>query len=208
MIKTSTRELSLAEIKEIKQSKRSIIWGLLEGFIFSYLFIFVLLLLSLTYFFENFEWYKEVEFYVFIFILVLAFLFNLKFHFSILKDFPFPPKIPLKNIKAEITIIQSRRAIEREDPEDFGSGFYLAIEEEMTTKTIFLCGQYLYSQKIPNTYIEITRRSDTKEILDVKTKGNYFPPQKIIPPFSDEDWNTENYHEDGEILNVSLEEIE
>ena len=207
MIKTYTRELSLKELKLIKQPKISMIWWLFENFILSLVFIIGILLILGNYIHGYLKWNKDAELYMVISIVIIAFIINLKFHFSTLKDFPFPPKIPIEDIKAEITIIQSRKAVEREDPEDFGPGFYFEIKDGVKLKSIFLCGQYLYSATIPNTHIEVTRRSDTKEILDIKTKGTYFSPEKVLPPFSDEEWNSENYHEDGDILNLTLDEI-
>lgn len=207
MIKTITRTLTPKEKKEIRQSKLSDMWWNFENFTTSFIIIAMVLFTIFSYIKVYFKLIGNVELLFVIFTVVSSLILNLVFHYYLLKDFPLAKKTPIKDIKAEVTIIQSKRAIEREDPEDFGPSFYLEIKEGITTKTIFLWGQYLYCAKVPNTYIEITRRNDTKEILDIKTKGIYFPPEKTIPSFSDADWIADTFHKDGEIINLSLEEI-
>jgi hypothetical protein len=115
----------------------------------------------------------------------------------------------IKNGKAQVLKIKTEKVIKRKDPEDFGSGFYLKIDEN---KTIFLQGQYLdelqYSRKFPNTDFEIVRtKLSFNELIDINSFGKYLKPERKLEPFSKEQYKSGNFHCDGDILEIPIDEI-
>lgn len=119
--------------------------------------------------------------------------------------------IPINSVVVEVFTVQTDCAIQREDPEDFGIAFYLSVQYQGKQQWLFLWGQYLdelcYEKAFPNTSFELVRRVDSKAILDITLKGEYFEPEKIVPAFSREIWKNDTHEVDGDILDKSKEEI-
>ena len=106
--------------------------------------------------------------------------------------------------------VKTKRAIEREDIEDFGSSFYLDVEQNGEAKTLFLWGQYideLGEGKFPNSEFMLTRKDDSKEFIELKLLGKYFKPEKVLPAFDKKLWKSDKCHEDGQIINSPIDEI-
>ena len=121
------------------------------------------------------------------------------------------PNTPIKNVAVEVFTVQTDCAIQREDPEDFGIAFYLSVHYEGKQQWLFLWGQYLdelcYEKAFPNTSFELVRRVDNGAFLDIKLKGKYFEPEKIVPAFSRAVWKSDTHEVDGDILDKSKDEI-
>jgi len=115
-----------------------------------------------------------------------------------------------KNVLAETLHVKTNRAIERGDIEDFGSSFYLDVEENGKRKTLFLWGQYLDElgkNKFPNSEFVLIREGNTKELINLKLLGKYFEPEKVLPAFEKKLWKSGKCHEDGQIINKTIDEI-
>lgn len=115
----------------------------------------------------------------------------------------------IKSGQAEVISIKTETVVKRKDPKDFGSGFYLKIDD---SKTLYLQGQYYdelqYSRKFPNSDFSIVRSKQTGEMIDIKAKGKYLKPIRKIEPFTNEQYKTGMIHYDGEILEIAIDEIE
>lgn len=113
-----------------------------------------------------------------------------------------------KTSEIEIIHCTTKRAIKREDPEDFGVSFYLDTEDG---RTLFLQGQYLdmleSDKQFPNSEFELVRTKSTKEFIDFKIKGNFFEPEKILKAFSKDDYEKGIVPEAGEILEIEFDKI-
>ncbi|HLP50459.1 MAG TPA: hypothetical protein VK154_06210 [Chitinophagales bacterium] len=110
----------------------------------------------------------------------------------------------------EIFNVKTSRAIEREDPEDFGPAYYLEVLENGKPKTLFLWGQYfdeLEEAQFPNTEFEYTRVKRNGEFISFVTLGKYFQPERILPPFAEEVWKNDGCPSDGQILNLMFDEV-
>jgi hypothetical protein len=110
--------------------------------------------------------------------------------------------------EAEIIKLRTDKVIKRKDPEDFGSGYYLKIDDN---RTLYLEGQYLdelqYSRKFPNTEFEIIRTKWHNELLEIISTGEYLKPAKKLQPFTKEQYKSGNRHFDGDIIETSIDEI-
>ena len=117
----------------------------------------------------------------------------------------------INNGKAEIFHLKTSKAIQKEDYEDFGLAFYLEVRLSQEQKVLYLWGQYLdeleYEKQFPNTEFEIVSEFEPKQVLDVKLMGNYFAPERILPPFDTQTWKSGKYPMDGDLLDRSLDEI-
>lgn len=113
--------------------------------------------------------------------------------------------------QVEVVKVQTTRAIKREDFDDFGVAFYLAVVDNGQPKTLFLWGQYLdeleYEKKFPNTEFEFIRNVGSDEFITFKTSGQYFVEEKILPAFDKEIWKSGRYPVNGQLLNQSIDDI-
>ncbi len=113
--------------------------------------------------------------------------------------------------KVEVVRVQTTRAIKREDFEDFGIAYYVSVTDKGQPKTLFLWGQYLdvleYEKTFPNTDFEFIRQIGSKEFIDFKTSGQYFIEEKTLPPFDKEIWKSGVYPVNGQLLDISIDEI-
>lgn len=107
----------------------------------------------------------------------------------------------------EVVNIKSYRVFKRKDPEDFGTGYYF----DLGKQTIYLQGQYLdllnHSSKFPNSDFEIIRTKREKILIDYKTKGEYLKPEKTLKSFTNEQYKSGDFHNDGQIIDLNIEEI-
>ncbi len=117
----------------------------------------------------------------------------------------------IKSREVEVVKVQTTRAIKREDFEDFGVAFYVAVFDKGKPKTLFLWGQYLdeleYEKKFPNTEFEFTRYVGSDEFLDFNISGQYFIEEKVLPAFEKEIWNSGKYPVNGQLLDHSIDDI-
>ncbi|MDX2248855.1 MAG: hypothetical protein SF052_18855 [Bacteroidia bacterium] len=107
----------------------------------------------------------------------------------------------------EVTECTPAHAIEIEEDEEMGIGYFLDVGNN---QTLFLIGKYLYKQDIPyfpSTQIEIIRAPQSGIVLDIKVKGEYLPPMENIAPFSTEDYASGRVPMDGEVINKPLKEM-
>jgi hypothetical protein len=113
--------------------------------------------------------------------------------------------------QADVMHIVTNRAIERKDPEDFGVAFYFDVLVNNERKTLYLWGQYLdmlvFDQLFPNTEFEIVHSRLNKKIIDLKVMGKHFLPEKVLPPFSKEVWETGKFPGDGQLLDITIDEV-
>jgi len=117
----------------------------------------------------------------------------------------------ITNGRAEVFSVKTSRAVEREDPEDFGTAFYLEVQMAGEQKLLYLQGQYLdelaWEVTFPNTEFELIRRADTHELVEVRLNGQHFKPERTLPAFPKARWQSGNVPEDGELLDGRLDEL-
>lgn len=117
----------------------------------------------------------------------------------------------IKSRQVEVVKVQTTRAIKREDFEDFGIAFYLAVVDKGQPKTLFLWGQYLdeleYEKTFPNTAFEFIRNVGSDEFIYFKTSGQYFIEEKTLPAFGREVWKSGLHPVNGQLLDHSIDEI-
>ena len=117
----------------------------------------------------------------------------------------------INSTPVEVIKVKTCRAIQREDPEDFGTAYYIDVIEDGQRKTLYLWGQYLdeleYEKVFPNTEFEITRRVGSDEFIDFKTTGHHFEAEKVLPAFGKEVWKSGNYPLNGQILNQTIDTV-
>ena len=115
----------------------------------------------------------------------------------------------IKNGKAQVLKIETEKVFKRKETYDLGSGFYIKISEN---ETLYLQGQYFdelqYSRKFPNTEFEIVRtKLNLNELIDIKSFGKYLKPEKILKAFTSEQYEKEEVHYDGDLLNIPIDKI-
>ncbi|MFT3823589.1 MAG: hypothetical protein QM731_06690 [Chitinophagaceae bacterium] len=111
----------------------------------------------------------------------------------------------------EVVSVKTNRAIRREDPEDYGVAYYIDVVENGQRKVLYLWGQYLdeleFEGLFPNTEFEFVRRSGSDEFLSFKTAGQPFRQEKTLPPFGKDVWKSGIYPVNGQLLDLSIDEI-
>lgn len=115
----------------------------------------------------------------------------------------------IKNGKAQVLKIQTDKVFKRKQTYDLGSGFYIKISDN---ETLFLQGQYFdelqYGRKFPNTDFEIVRTKLTfNELVDIKSFGEYLKPEKKLKAFTKEQFDKNEVHWDGDLLEIPIEQI-
>ena len=115
----------------------------------------------------------------------------------------------IKNGQAQVLKITTDKVLKRKDPEDYGSDFYLKIDEN---KTLFLQGQYFdelqYSRKFLNTDFEIVRTSlNFNQLLEINSFGKYLKPERKLKVFTNEQYTNDDVHYDGDILEIPIDSI-
>lgn len=107
----------------------------------------------------------------------------------------------------EVTECDPTHAIEIEEDEEMGIGYFLDVGEN---KTLFLIGKYLYKQNLPffpSTNLKIIRAPQSGIVLDIIVNGEYLPPMENLAPFSHEDYASGKVPIDGELINKPLKEL-
>lgn len=211
MITISTRPLSDNEKKELKSQLPSV-YKRVEEFILKTTYILIILIIPFLIINHFWQMPSVIEISYLIGILPLS-LF-LAYRMTQKWEGGFSNKKNLNDINkglAEIIHVETLRAIQREDYEDFGLAFYLDVQHNKEQKVLYLWGQYLdeleYEKQFPNTEFEIVREFETKQILDIKLLGNYFAPERILSPFDKQIWKSGKYPMDGDLLDKPLDEI-
>ena len=115
----------------------------------------------------------------------------------------------IKNGKAQVLKIETEKVFKRKETYDLGSGFYIKISEN---ETLYLQGQYFdelqFSRKFPNTDFEIVRtKLNFNELIDIKSFGKYLKPEKKLKAFTKEQFENNEVHYDGDLLNIPIEKI-
>ncbi|MBO9658347.1 MAG: hypothetical protein J7527_05935, partial [Chitinophagaceae bacterium] len=116
----------------------------------------------------------------------------------------------IENGTAEAFYVKPLRVVERKDPEDFGPAYYFDVEYKGERKTLFLWGQYFYfteEEQFPSSEFEYVRKSSDKDFIALNVLGSKIVPELELPPFAKEIWDKGYYHEDGQILDESIDEI-
>ena len=90
-----------------------------------------------------------------------------------------------------------------------GSGYYIKVSEN---ETLYLQGQYFdelqFSQKFPNTEFEIVKTNlILNELIVINSFGKYLKPEKKLKPFTKEQFEQNEVHYDGDLLNIPIDEI-
>ncbi len=211
MLKIETRDLSDKERKQLQRSLAGF-WKESIGVGIS-VFVFATLVGILPFVLIDRleEWIGEYEGLYVSAVIVVAAILGLRIVQQTL-SLDYPERGPLQDVRVEVLRVSTSRAIQREDPEDFGISFYIDVELDGECKTIFLWGQYLdlldYEGQFPNTEFILIRRSDTKEVMDLQVKGRYFPPERVLPFFPDSEWRNGTIPQDGQILDLCIDEVD
>ena len=118
-------------------------------------------------------------------------------------------KNEIKNGKAQVLKIKTDKVYKRKETYDLGSGFYLKISKN---ETLYLQGQYFdelqYEQEFPNTDFEIVRtKLSFNKLIHIKSFGEYIKPEKKLKAFTKEQFDKNEVHWDGDLLEIPIEQI-
>ncbi len=117
-------------------------------------------------------------------------------------------KMEIKQGKAQVTKIKTDHVVKRKDPEDFGPGYYIKINEG---QTLYLQGQYLYEflyrGKFPNSHFELVSTSMNDKLLDIAIRGRSLKPKRTLKAFSKEQYQKGEAHSNGDLLDIPIDEI-
>lgn len=114
------------------------------------------------------------------------------------------------NFQVEVIRVKTNRAIKREDAEDFGLAYYIDVIIDGQHKVLFLWGQYLdvlEGHLFPNTEFEIVRKAGSNYFIDFITLGAYFEEEKVLPPFEEAVWRSDDCPDNGLILDQHIDEV-
>jgi hypothetical protein len=158
---------------------------------------------------------SNIHIIYFVFITFLAFVLTFWLNYQLEGSFSNSKRIDeIRKMQVEVVTIQTSRAIKREDPEDFGVAYYIAVFHNNQHKTLFLWGQYLdeleTEQLFPNTTFTFVRplhSSTSDEFIDFKVVGNYFEPERILPAFTRDVFKGGAYPMNGQLLDRAIDEI-
>jgi len=104
---------------------------------------------------------------------------------------------------AEVSTFEIRKAVQVEEFEDEGIGFYL---ETGDGKTLYLQGQYLYDfENFPSTRVEVVRTPKSRTRLIFKSFGSPLAVSSKLPAFTPKDHEMGRAHYDGDLLDQSLD---
>jgi len=196
------------EEAELARRRRPSLFNLIEEYFLFFFAIYIALLIPLLLIdrFISIPSIAQLAYVIFIFLPTIYAIRAIRRKYGKLND-----RTTVKQTElVEALHVKTNRAIEREDIEDFGSSFYLDVEENGATKTLFLWGQYLDDLgegKFPNTEFLLVRKADSKEFIELKLMGKHFKAEKILPAFDKKLWRSGKCHEDGQIINTTLDEI-
>lgn len=204
------RPYNLEEIKLLKSRKNSL-WEHFENFGLKFIGVtFVLLAPLLLY--EKFVNKVSSETQLLILIpLLLISISTVAYWMNKNGEIGWNKKVEkeIKNGKAQVLKIQTDKVFKRKQTYDLGSGFYIKISDN---ETLFLQGQYFdelqYGRKFPNTDFEIVRTKLTfNELIDIKSFGEYLKPEKKLKAFTRDQFEKNEVHWDGDLLEIPIEQI-
>lgn len=207
---SSSKRLLTSEEKYVLKKMKLSFMDKVEKFFLKWIFFTMITIIPFL-LFE--EYCYEVKERIEILVVVISQMLSIILSFLMIKrmgDFDYDKLISseLKNGWVEILTIETDFAIKRQDAEDFGVGFYLKIGKE---KVIYLTGQLYdvleYEREIPSTKIKIIQTLEHKIFLEFKNEGDFFLPNKIIPPFSEEQYKIGEVHYDGQVLEMNINNI-
>ena len=114
----------------------------------------------------------------------------------------------IQSQQLEEVVVNTDRAIKREDYEDFGIAYYIDVVHEGERKTLFMWGQYLdILENFPNTAFTFVRKPGNDEFIDFKITGQYFKEEKTLPAFGKEIWDSGNFPVNGQLLQQAIDTI-
>lgn len=209
-MKKTERPYNLEEIKTLRSRKNSL-WQHFENFGMKWIFITLILLAPLLIYEKVVgKVSSEIQLLTSIPLLIISigivvYLMNKNGEIGWNKKV----ENEIKNGKAQILKIKTEKVIKRKQTYDLGSGFYIKISEN---ETLYLQGQYFdelqYSRKFPNTDFEIVKtKLNFNELIDINYFGEYLKPKKKLKAFTKEQFEKNEVHYDGDLLNIPIEEI-
>lgn len=98
--------------------------------------------------------------------------------------------------RLEVTELKARRSFGIEEFEDEGPSYFLELEDG---RVLFLSGQYLYNA-FPCAHFKLKRDTQYLGIFDVEPLSDFLPPEKIFPPFTTRDCDSDWFPSDGDFL--------
>lgn len=205
MIEIYHREINKQEFRELA-SRQPSTWKKIERFSMRLIAVMMVLLIPFLIIDKFFQVQSHTEGIIVMGLLIIAVIVTIYWT----KGDPVIAFEKQSSKTSEIEIIHctTKRAIKREDTEDFGVSFYLDTEDG---RTLFLQGQYLdmleSDKQFPNSEFELVRTKTTKEFIDFKIKGNFFEPEKLLKAFSKDDYEKGIVPEDGEVLEIEFDKI-
>lgn len=210
MLKITTRPYNNKE-KDILRKQLPSLYSQIESSFLLFMWIFVAFLIPLLVWdkLQDVSPQHELHWLVFIFpISIIVTFIVLKSRKNISKT----TNEEVSNGIVEVLHVLTQRAIKRKDPEDFGIAYYIDVSFENKQKTLYLWGQYLddleYENLFPNTEFEIVIATSNKETIDIKLLGHFFEPEKNLEPFDSSVWKKGNYPLNGEVLDITIDNIE
>jgi len=205
MITFSTREISNEE-KALLAKRSPSLYKRIEEYVMMFIGIMIVLLLPLLLIDKYVHVSAGAQAVSCICMLVLTF-FVIRY---IRRKYGVPAKKRDEINLVEVIRVNTARAIKREDPEDFGTAYYLDVTHNGQKKVLYLWGQYLdelEENTFPNSSFEIAREKDSEEFINFQLLGHYFIEEKVLPPFDAEVWKNGNYPVNGQLLNICIDEI-
>ena len=211
MISSTFRALTQNEKKQLLKQFPSL-YTRFENFVLRILFVFIVLLVPLLIYDHYNPVASDTQKVYCIVVIVLATCITIWMTKKLGGGFSNSKEINnIQTVQVEVVRVQTTRAIRREDFEDFGIAYYVSVNDKSQQKTLFLWGQYLdileYEKKFPNTDFEFVRQVGREEFIDFKTLGEYFVEEKTLPPFDKEVWKKGVYPVNGQLLDMSIDEI-
>ena len=209
-MKTIERSYNPEEIKILRSRKNSL-WQQFENFGMKWIGIILVLLVPLL-LYEKFvgKVSSETQLLILVPLLILS-IGTVIYWMNKNGEIGWNKKVEyeIKNGKAQVLKIETKKVFMRKETYDLGSGFYIKISE---TETLYLQRQYFddlqYSRKFPNTEFEIVRTKLTfNELVDIKTIGEYLNPERKLNAFTKEQFEENEVHYDGDLLNIPIEQI-
>jgi len=109
---------------------------------------------------------------------------------------------------AEVTRYEVVEALQVEEYEDEGEGFFLGLRDG---RVLFLDGWLTadleQAQQFPSTALEVSRALSTRLVLDVTPCGTYLPPSATLPPFPLDRLRRGEVPANGAVLDLDLGSI-
>jgi hypothetical protein len=95
-------------------------------------------------------------------------------------------------------------AMEVEEDEDLGVGYFLRLDDD---RVLFLKGQYLQELTFPAMEFDLSRGPNSGVVLGIACLGPYLLPTRTIPPFTRSEYREGRVPEDGQMIEASWEDV-